>query len=148
MVPLDFFRFQPMLLVRGATAQLRPQFWITEQFRSTLPVRGATHLRHATQDRRDISIHAPREGSDLSLQTMAVGPMRFQSTLPGRGATKDHFAPPRVSKFQSTLPVRGATQVMDRLAGFEAFQSTLPVRGATANISKMLRVILDRFSNF
>ena len=28
------------------------------------------------------------------------------------------------------------------------FQSTLPVRGATANLSKMLRGILDRFSNF
>ena len=34
-------------------------------------------------------------------------------------------------KFQSTLPVRGATIRVQRALLFRAFQSTLPVRGAT-----------------
>ena len=51
-----------------------------------------------------ISIHAPREGSDVSSRVL--------------------------------------------LMNVKKFQSTLPVRGATANLSKMLRDILDRFSNF
>ena len=34
-------------------------------FQSTLPVRGATHLRAGAAHVRAISIHAPREGSDL-----------------------------------------------------------------------------------
>ena len=75
------------------------------EFQSTLPVRGAT-LWTANNAILSvaISIHAPREGSDV----------------------RSNLTPSRPG----------------------GFQSTLPVRGATANISKMLRVILDRFSNF
>ena len=57
-----------------------------------------------------ISIHAPREGSDLK----ARGYKAFFHV------------------FQSTLPVRGATAGIDGLIKEEQFQSTLPVRGATA----------------
>ena len=57
-----------------------------------------------------ISIHAPREGSDLTEQR------------------KDYEA----QLFQSTLPVRGATQFTARFNSAIIFQSTLPVRGATS----------------
>ena len=104
----------------------------------------------------DISIHAPREGSDTVCQAFDFKGIRFQSTLPVRGATYHTSTTGQISpEFQSTLPVRGATNApglmlydqwisihapregSDKLpANFEdeiAFQSTLPVRGATAD---------------
>ena len=56
-----------------------------------------------------ISIHAPREGSDVSFHSQKQSKNVFLSTLPVRGATYDfNFAYTRV-QFLSTLPVRGAT---------------------------------------
>ena len=81
--------------------------------------------------------------------------IKFQSTLPVRGATlteDQRFngavtisihapregsdgsdVPPWLVKllFQSTLPVRGATKGISGEKGGKIFQSTLPVRGAT-----------------
>ena len=124
-----------------------------QPFQSTLPVRGATPRLRRMLSIGTISIHAPRAGSDALRRpsrawlhhfnprspcgerhcrgTIESDFLKFQSTLPVRGATCQ--APPFLakSKFQSTLPVRGATQRrQDRHAG-EQFQSTLPVRGAT-----------------
>ena len=103
----------------------------------------------------DISIHAPRTGSDFPRKQRLYISMRFQSTLPARGATLS-TAPPVVCRwiFQSTLPARGATVCAIILLGDNAisihaprtgsdwqrmtrrnikmvFQSTLPARGAT-----------------
>ena len=41
--------------------------WDLETFQSTLPVRGATHMFKRWYQEEQISIHAPREGSDLLL---------------------------------------------------------------------------------
>ena len=79
--------FQSTLPVRGAT------FWksldvCSRIFQSTLPVRGATAiLAVLVVHPLDISIHAPREGSDPSAPLMVSLASRFQSTLPVRGAT-------------------------------------------------------------
>ena len=103
----------------------------------------------------DISIHAPRAGSDAYCRKALRLVGGFQSTLPVRGATiRSRHITPR-SRFQSTLPVRGATGNTG-LPGTNAknfnprspcgerpglgssfvrrfgFQSTLPVRGATS----------------
>ena len=83
--------------------------------------------------------------------------IKFQSTLPVRGATlteDQRFngavtisihapregsdgsdVPPWLVKllFQSTLPVRGATKGISGEKGGKIFQSTLPVRGATSS---------------
>ena len=40
------------------------EFLFQLQFQSTLPARGATHLRVILLFNLEISIHAPREGSD------------------------------------------------------------------------------------
>ena len=57
----------------------------------------------------DISIHAPRTGSDAyRSKTISVQP-QFQSTLPARGATAAHCRVSWWTLFQSTLPARGAT---------------------------------------
>ena len=102
-----------------------------------------------------ISIHAPRTGSDACRCRANCGAYKFQSTLPARGATRQHGVPksslsisihaPRTGsdrrhqahhqaprRFQSTLPARGATAVVVLIDnGLSVFQSTLPARGAT-----------------
>ena len=150
---LKELRFQSTLPVRGATPQLllhRPVI----QFQSTLPVRGATRLPGHHQGQREISIHAPREGSDSFSGGKDSGLLLFQSTLPVRGATYLKSRIIFLIKFQSTLPVRGATWLAPIVAQHgqisihapregsdpgnlfamydgSLFQSTLPVRGAT-----------------
>ena len=59
------------------------------EFQSTLPVRGAT-LWTANNAILSvaISIHAPREGSDVRSNLTPSRPGGFQSTLPVRGATR------------------------------------------------------------
>ncbi len=56
-------------------------------FQSTLPVRGATDEEGGYGLRYEISIHAPRTGSDGHHRRSRSGYYRFQSTLPVRGAT-------------------------------------------------------------
>ena len=111
--------------------------------------------------KEDISIHAPRTGSDRFTSSARITVCRFQSTLPARGATvsscalrqsASHFNPrsphgerpsapirtARPARFQSTLPARGATTANWRSSMKSTFQSTLPARGATIR-----RVIAD-----
>ena len=58
--------------------------------------------------------------------------LKFQSTLPARGATRRKRYPTQEQEFQSTLPARGATKKRnDLVARGLIFQSTLPARGAT-----------------
>ena len=82
----------------------------------------------------DISIHAPRTGSDAyRSKTISVQP-QFQSTLPARGATAAHCRVSWWTLFQSTLPARGATSGKRNKVCHKSFQSTLPARGATSAI--------------
>ena len=58
-----------------------------------------------------ISIHAPRMGSDDSVNLPCAPPKEFQSTLPGWGATlRLSFCSTVFCRFQSTLPGWGATR--------------------------------------
>ena len=81
----------------------------SEVFQSTLPGWGAT--RHIVQFPVlvDISIHAPRMGSDASFDVVSLMQDEFQSTLPGWGATAIGFSNSSEYLFQSTLPGWGAT---------------------------------------
>ena len=67
-VPEEKYRFQSTLPVRGATYR-----YLTHQdnpeFQSTLPVRGATRTSPPPGAVTRISIHAPREGSDVETIT-------------------------------------------------------------------------------
>ena len=123
-------------------------------FQSTLPARGATGRDMIWYANKDISIHAPREGSDLVGGVFGREQYQFQSTLPARGATIKTYqdllavgisihAPREGSDtgsmphrdaargFQSTLPARGATCPPQEWTRSRIFQSTLPARGAT-----------------
>ncbi len=156
-------------------------------FQSTLPVRGATGVsapgnpdlanfnprspcgeRHNATDVRlrdaQISIHAPRAGSDALEVVAGAGAVQFQSTLPVRGATRKGTGQVVYCEFQSTLPVRGATvepgpgrtcrmiSIHAPRAGSDharrrvssaasGFQSTLPVRGATMAVFAAVRTV-------
>ena len=57
------------------------------QFQSTLPARGATVTEVDMQIILEISIHAPRTGSDTYKYADLLEALQFQSTLPARGAT-------------------------------------------------------------
>ena len=79
-------------------------------FQSTLPARGATQGRRRAREGLQISIHAPRTGSDRFLSVASSTTGAFQSTLPARGATSDRWQMyHNCQAFQSTLPARGAT---------------------------------------
>ena len=56
-------------------------------FQSTLPVWGATVIAATPVIPREISIHAPRVGSDSGQSTQDGKLQGFQSTLPVWGAT-------------------------------------------------------------
>ena len=106
---------------------------MTEQlFLSTLPARGATRIFSTEPLFVDISIHAPREGSDrLRPQPHRPDP-DFYPRSP-RGERPGRMAwPPHTAGFLSTLPARGATGLAARYSrGGATFLSTLPARGAT-----------------
>ena len=75
-----------------------------------------------------VSIHAPREGSDvefLSVVRVSIHAPREGSDLLDFGFVSS------ASAFQSTLPVKGATFAKRGVCPAHEFQSTLPVKGAT-----------------
>ena len=101
-------------------------------FQSTLPARGATKLSLLTFYLEDISIHAPRTGSDLPQMPMGSA-IPFQSTLPARGAT--HTSTARTSTRQISIhaPRTGSDICWVTAWSWKTtFQSTLPARGATS----------------
>ena len=102
----------------------------------------------------NISIHAPRGGSDNRAREMYISSLTFQSTLPVGGATAVEKGGEKCTRyfnprspwgerhvplgmaaagllFQSTLPVGGATITQANTLKDTLFQSTLPVGGAT-----------------
>ena len=78
-------------------------------FQSTLPVWGATEAKSQQLTDLDISIHAPRVGSDKALMEAYPDGQYFNPRSPcgeRRRCTPRRKPPP---EFQSTLPVWGAT---------------------------------------
>ena len=79
-------QFQSTHPVRGATGGT-PQRRQGMAFQSTHPVRGATVDDLVFRVELAISIHAPREGCDITVTGTATYVNPFQSTHPVRGAT-------------------------------------------------------------
>ena len=82
----DVETFQSTLPVWGATGSIL-QSQVSLEFQSTLPVWGATALGDHSPRLEEISIHAPRVGSDSLFKTAISPILAFQSTLPVWGAT-------------------------------------------------------------
>ena len=159
MLPLTATPFQSTLPVWGATNANTLCFRTATGFQSTLPVWGATVHGQTVDLLPDISIHAPRVGSDdfqhfslCALKnfnprspcgerpaiTAAVGAAMeaFQSTLPVWGATQNlgyHASPYQYFNPRSPCGERPNQFVYDEYRC--KFQSTLPVWGATTKLS-------------
>ena len=101
--------FQSTLPARGATFRSLSHCRASKRFQSTLPARGATKELLKRWKYWEISIHAPRTGSD-DMHDVFCLKARFQSTLPARGATYAGIKKDWRGSFQSTLPARGATR--------------------------------------
>ena len=101
--------FQSTLPARGATFR-RFRRVLPLGFQSTLPARGATGSCIELFDAREISIHAPRTGSD-GTSSSTVTPETFISIhAPRTGSdTPLQIRNAAAKIFQSTLPARGAT---------------------------------------
>ena len=101
-------------------------------FQSTLPARGATGRDMIWYANKDISIHAPREGSDLVGGVFGREQYQFQSTLPARGATIKTYQDLLAVGISIHAPREGSdTGSMPHRDAARGFQSTLPARGAT-----------------
>ena len=109
---------------------------IVIKFQSTLPARGATKARAQRWNRLVISIHAPRTGSDQSPRATVESArhfnprsphgerpvqcdcccfgLRFQSTLPARGATYSFLAARRHSSISIHAPRTGSDEYIHR----------------------------------
>ena len=123
-------KFQSTLPARGATAKTRLTLVGSSHFNPRSP-RGERHkLILSGTPVQNISIHAPREGSDVTgAVTKAFGAL-FQSTLPARGATRPWRPPGRPSTFQSTLPARGATPTFGCFMGEHGISIHAPREGS------------------
>ena len=86
-----------------------------------------------------VSIHAPREGSDMALQWPTIDTCMFHSMLPGEGS--DRTAPGIGAGGDVSIhaPVKGATTGSIHL-GLRQFQSTLPAKGATRSHETAVRL--------
>ena len=143
----------------GSDGQVKQQHHVALGISIHAPCTGSDVLDALVAQVRPISIHAPCTGSDRCRALVLLHDVRFQSTLPARGATQSpraavesarHFNPRsphgerladggRLSnnrEFQSTLPARGATLTLSCVNPAVRFQSTLPARGATRKSDK------------
>ena len=124
-------QFLSTLPARGATAGTGYYVTFNHNFYPRSP-RGERRLA-LTQVRRsrNISIHAPHEGSDRAKLHRGQAPGHFYPRSP-RGERRYTIAVAyATTKFLSTLPTRGATErALNRLWD-DVFLSTLPTRGAT-----------------
>ena len=101
------------------------------QFQSTLPARGATRYGWRRGQNQQISIHAPRTGSDNFVTRHSIPKANFNPRSPHGERQKVAADMGLDVSFQSTLPARGATNEWKDALEDLKFQSTLPARGAT-----------------
>ena len=102
--------FQSTLPVRGATADGIVITDSAAEFQSTLPVRGATISAPTAGRQPQISIHAPREGSDLRL-LLAVVPVEISIHAPREGSDPRDLSGHR---FQSPISIHAPREGSDR----------------------------------
>ncbi|PRX55989.1 hypothetical protein B0G52_1382 [Cohnella sp. SGD-V74] len=103
-------------------------------FQSTHPARDATVHVRLIERTLFISIHASREGCDISSGRTASRAKNFNPRIPRGMRLSPSFRPPVRFRFQSTHPARDATAPSIRELANAIFQSTHPARDATRNI--------------
>ena len=102
-----------------------------ERFQSTLPARGATNAEFTDTVQTTISIHAPREGSDILHKLHGLDLCNFNPRSP-RGERPLSRGPGSSSGYFNPRSPRGERRVhIHQIPVLVVFQSTLPARGAT-----------------
>ena len=101
------------------------------QFQSTLPVGGATRRVSITKDTYDISIHAPRGGSDPKHLIIGFFPWYFNPRSPWGERLRRFGLIIGISHFNPRSPWGERHQSGVPESCEQEFQSTLPVGGAT-----------------
>ena len=108
----------------------RKSYWRGKNFNPRSPHgerHGGCRLR---EGKENISIHAPRTGSDSVFRSIRSLDVTFQSTLPARGATAPNEIITQKEVFQSTLPARGATVVRRECAVLRGISIHAPRTGS------------------
>ena len=104
-------------------------------FLSTLPAWGATKFIEKQEETNNISIHAPRVGSDGETVLDFTMGSDFYPRSPRGERQIAPFSAMSITKFLSTLPAWGATLwPVVVVTGSPSFLSTLPAWGATGKI--------------
>ena len=133
---------------------------IVYEFQSTLPARGATHLcgrqrrreqisihaprtgsdcaRRRSSGEQDISIHAPRTGSDANRKEKRPGDWHFNPRSP-HGERQVKYVPIPLDMAISIHAPRTGSDFLSsgRKSRRRIFQSTLPARGATSMFARL-----------
>ena len=137
-VYLDFNPRSPY----GERLKIYHRLMCNHLFQSTLPLRGATTAYPDEGHAFGISIHAPLTGSDSSGITSWNLFFYFNPRSPYGERPKESFFVWYYLRFQSTLPLRGATDFRTAVNVCRIFQSTLPLRGATSHHSPWCLLLL------
>ena len=123
--------FNPRPPRGGRLQYLCVRIGLHQRFQSTPPARGATAASWSKLIDIKISIHAPREGGDLSGNIgLRIGIISIHAPREGGDSILKIVLGSSIL-FQSTPPARGATQPAETISGIVLFQSTPPARGAT-----------------
>ena len=102
-------------------------------FLSTLPARGATVHRVQGAAPRAISIHAPREGSDVRSGGQQAEPEDFYPRSPRGERLNTLSGKVELLLFLSTLPARGATCLDKALKAILRISIHAPREGSDLN---------------
>ena len=145
MKPVCRMKFQSTLPARGATERLSMLF-LRSKFQSTLPARGATRpALYTAVIKAFISIHAPRTGSDLPLSANTVPAYNFNPRSPHGERQNAAKTSVRKVKFQSTLPARGATNYYADLLSTSVISIHAPRTGSD-QISALTGIVQKDFN--
>ena len=146
--------FQSTLPAWGETDHHRRDRDGQSGFQSTLPAWGETKASAERRGIAEISIHSPRMGRDMGVNTAMLGGSRFQSTLPAWGETnkddtlllrraisihsprmgRDSGSPSGPARHEDFNPLSPHGERLDYACmaeKWEPFQSTLPAWGET-----------------
>ena len=125
--PYDFNPHSPCGERRG----LQDAFGFVHGISIHTPLAGSDETRMGVQQSRNISIHTPLAGSDRKSCHRLLKWMNFNPHSPCGERPASVKKGAQNVKFQSTLPLRGATAEQLLRLQTNSFQSTLPLRGAT-----------------
>ena len=128
------FTFQSTLPAGGATAVCLRLFPQEMDFNPRSP-QGERRYAHAKCfHAHNISIHAPRRGSDIGLGGIEIDGIEFQSTLPAGGATRSQWLFEALPEISIHAPRRGSDQASKSRAQALNISIHAPRRGSDSTV--------------